>query len=175
MGKPKNHLSYFKKDKNTGEIYYERQTFETRKAGDTRLPDIKNEPHTDIFLSMINSEAWANLSGNAVKLYICMKQQAFSKNKNKNVKKGAELKAEEFFFNKALMRKAYPYLYGGSLNQYYKAKKNLIENGFIECPYHSANPTEKDIYKLSDKWQMVERKKRGSSMENLKKAKPKTI
>lgn len=163
--KKKKYSDFFKQDSRTGEWYYERQPFETRRAGDARLKEIKEEPHTDLYMTMIQSDAWANLTGGAIKLYCYMKQQAFSKAKNNGRKKGEyELKGSEFYFNKALIKKNCKNLYPSSLNQYYKDKECLIQNGFIEVAWHSPNTIDKDIYKLSDKWQTVERKKRKSNL-----------
>ena len=171
MGRKKRESdSFYKIDEMTGSYYYERQTFESKKAGDSRLPEIKNEPHADIFLSMVLSDAWANLTGNAVKLYHLMKMQAYSKNKEKNIPKNKRMLGKaDFYFNKALIMHAYPNMYS-SMSQFYRDRDCLIENGFIDRIYHSNSPTEKDIFRLSDRWQNVDLKKRKSSVGNANKA-----
>lgn len=147
-----------------GTIVYFKQPFESRRAGDTSLDDVNKEPKCTLYLSMLTSDAWLNLSGGSMKLYPYMKMQAYSGNKNKDYRKDRDkrkLTGTEFYFNKCLLRKAYPGLYP-NLNQFYKDLRGLIDNGFIKI-VDPGTYFDKTIYDLSDDWQHIPRRKRDTS------------
>ena len=151
---------------------YIKQPYETRKAGSTEKDsgdwnkDIRYEPQVTLYYSMLVSDAWYNLTGNAAKLYHYMKMQAYSNNKNKNTKPDDldYCRGTEFCFNKALIQKAYADLYP-SMTQYYRDLRCLIENGFIKV-IHGGAFTTRAVYDLSDEWQSVKRKKKDMTKTN---------
>ena len=147
-----------------GKTYYEKQPFESEKAGITECEDVKHEPSATLYLSMLTSDAWLNLSGGAIRLYHYMKMQAYSFTKNRNYRPSRDtrkLHGTEFYFNKALLRKAYPGLYV-NMNQFYKDRDCLIENGFIKI-VEPGTYFDRTIYDLDWRWQRVERKKKDTA------------
>ena len=118
---------------------YVPKNFESNKCGDVSA---------NIYASMVQSQAWNNLTNNARVLYMYMKMQYYGQKTIPNKEQ------ECFHFNKALYTKKYR-LYT-NVNQFYKDRNLLIENGFIEIDGGSTRHTrEKMIYKFSAKWHEI--------------------
>lgn len=101
----------------------------------------------NIYSSMMQSQAWRNLTPNAIRLYLYMKLQLYGQ---KSISGYGE---EYFYFNKAMWRDTYP-IYTNQA-QFYKDRDLLVKNGFIEIVEHGQNTRTKAIYKLSDRWQDI--------------------
>lgn len=117
---------------------YVPKSFESSKAGDVSA---------NIYASMMQSRAWGNLTNNARVLYLYMKLQYYGQ------KTIPDREQECFYFNKALVTKNYQ-LYT-NVNQFYKDKKMLIDNGFIETVENGKNTRTKSIYRFSSKGREV--------------------
>ena len=117
---------------------YVPKAFESGKAGDVSA---------NIYASMIQSRVWSNLTNNARVLYVYMKLQYYGQ------KTIPDREQECFYFNKAMFIKTYQ-LYK-NVNQFYKDKKLLIDNGFIETVENGKTTRTKSIYKLSSKWREI--------------------
>lgn len=117
---------------------YVPKTFESSKSGDVSA---------NIYASMMQSRAWGNLTNNARVLYLYMKLQYYGQ------KTIPDREQECFYFNKALFLKIYQ-LYTNA-NQFYKDKKLLIDNGFIEIVENGKTTRTKSIYRFSSKWREV--------------------
>lgn len=99
----------------------------------------------NLYASMLQSEAYMDLSKNAMVLYQYMKLQYYGA-------KGLPGHAStDFVFNKALYTKTYQ-LYTNP-NQFRKDRDSLIEHGFIEYVECGKNTRTKSIYRFSDRWQ----------------------
>ena len=144
-----------------GKRYYVKQRFETYNAGSTQIETVSKEPKCTLYLSMLTSDAWANLTGGAIRLYHLMKMQAYSKNKNVGKRKRQDElvpHGTEFYFNKAMVQKVYPNA-TSSMRQFYKDRNCLIQNGFIKV-VSPGTYNDKAIYDLSWDWQFVKRKEK---------------
>lgn len=117
---------------------YVPKAFESKKAGDVSA---------NIYASMIQSRAWANLTNNARVLYLYMKLQYYGQRNIPNREQ------ECFYFNKAMFTKTYQ-LYK-NVNQFYRDRQMLIDNGFIETVENGRTTRTKSIYRLSSKWREV--------------------
>ena len=117
---------------------YMPKAFESGKAGDVSA---------NIYASMMQSRAWGNLTNNARVLYLYMKLQYYGQ------KTIPDREQECFYFNKALFLKTYQ-LYT-NVNQFYKDKKLLIDNGFIETVENGKTTRTKSIYRFSSKWREI--------------------
>ena len=117
---------------------YVPKAFESSKAGDVSA---------NIYASMMQSKAWSNLTNNARVLYMFMKLQYYGQ------KTIPDREQECFYFNKAMFMKTYQ-LYTNT-NQFYKDRKLLIENGFIETVENGKTTRTKSIYRLSSKWREI--------------------
>ena len=122
---------------------YERKAFETTKPGSS---DIRKEPYTALYVSMLTSEAWRNLSHGARSLYTYMKMQYQSK-----ANRDAGLQPNEFYFNHGMYEK----LGFKNRNQFIKWRNELVENGFIDVVECGRTSRTKNIYQYSDRWHDV--------------------
>ncbi len=99
----------------------------------------------NIYISMLESTAWKQLSKNSRLLYVYMKAQYYGA---KNI---PEHPATDFVFNWGLASQTYG-LYTNK-TQFAKDKSELIKYGFIECVENGKCTRTKSIYRFSDKWQ----------------------
>ncbi len=104
-----------------------------------------NRLSANIYVSMMQSNAWMQLSKNARLLYIYMKAQYYGQ---KNL---PERPSTDFVFNWALVNKTYK-LYSNK-GQFENDRNMLIQYGFIEIVENGKNTRTKNIYRYSDKWQ----------------------
>ena len=102
----------------------------------------------NIFESMMLSNAWLDLTSNQKVLYLCCKSQKYSQHSINDED------TKSFYFNRHLWLNKYK-LYSASNQRYfYKDMGELILHGFIKCGKCGAVAKEKNIYQLSDKWQV---------------------
>ena len=99
----------------------------------------------NIYVTMLQSKAWMQLSKNAQVLYLYMKAQYYG------AKNLPEHPSTDFVFNWALASKTYK-LYTNA-EQFKKDKDMLIEYGFIDLVENGKNTRTKNIYRYSDRWQ----------------------
>lgn len=106
-----------------------------------------NRLSANIYVSMMQSNAWMQLSKNARLLYLYMKAQYYGA---KNIKEHPET---DFVFNWALASKTYK-LYS-NYARFKSDRDMLIKYGFIELVENGKNTRTKSIYRFSDKWQSL--------------------
>ena len=146
-------------DGKDGQRYYQKQPFESRRAGSMELPEVRQEPKAQIWMTMLQSPAFASLSGQAFKMYCLMRLQAFSLRKNKGRQAdGYKLQGTEFEFSWRLCSKCYPGTFTRK-ESFYKARQELVEKGFIrQCSsgrYEDGRRNGKPIiWDLDWKWQV---------------------
>ena len=102
--------------------------------------------YASIYVPMLQSKAYRNLTNGARTLYTFMKAQY----------RGAHLAEHletEFVFNWAMANKTYG-LYTNK-RQFYTDIDRLVQNGFIEVVEHGKNTRTKNIYRYSDKWKSI--------------------
>lgn len=99
-----------------------------------------------IFLDMVNSPAFKDLSYKQQLLYFYMKIQFGQKESKKP--NGKHL---QFYFNRGLYKNTLG-LYSND-EQFRKDRDALIMHGFIICIENGFNTRSKSIYQFSDKWQ----------------------
>lgn len=99
-----------------------------------------------IFLDMVNSPAFKDLSYKQQLLYFYMKTQFCQKDSKKP--NGKHL---QFYFNRGLYKNTLE-LYSND-GQFRKDRDALIKHGFIICVENGFNTRSKSIYQFSDKWQ----------------------
>jgi hypothetical protein len=100
----------------------------------------------NIYLSMLMSKAWGELTAKQRELYLYCKMQFFAE-KLKPIKNNRN----SFTMNTAKWHDLYG-LYTRK-NGFYKDMTALIEHGFIRCLECGAFSRTKSIYEFSDKWQ----------------------
>lgn len=107
----------------------------------------ENKTFTRIFLNMINSPAFKDLSYRQQLLYFYMKIQFYQKDSKKP--NGKHL---QFYFNRGLYKNNLK-LYSND-EQFRKDRDALIEHGFIVCVQDGSNTRSKSVYQFSDLWQV---------------------
>lgn len=133
-----------------------------RKSWQTRLPGKATDTHEKavmLCLSLLQSQAYLDLSGNASKLYNYLLLQY----------KGDDI--EQFVFNWAMACKVFP-LYKNP-NSFRKDINELITQGFIDCTEHGNTTRTKNIYAFSDRWKDTKAKPRKQKYKNTKEARAK--
>lgn len=106
----------------------------------------ENKAFVRIFLDMVNSSAFRDLSYRQQLLYFYMKIQFCQKDSKKP--NGKHL---QFYFNRGLYKNTLK-LYSND-EQFRKDRDSLINHGFIICVENGSNTRSKSIYQFSDKWQ----------------------
>lgn len=134
---------------------YLRRQFETRIPG---KPSETHEKYCGICLTMLVSDAWFNLSGEAKNLYLFMRLQY------DGIK-------EEFCFNRSLWAEKYKLF--ASPNAYYKYRDELVQQGFIEIKESGKNTRTKAVYKFSSQWQQVRGRTKKKDMTKANEARKK--
>lgn len=128
---------------------YVPKTFEsTGCSGDTSA---------NIYMSMLMSNAWNNLSKNARVLYLYCKAQYYAE-KRKPTTQTSNLQVQQsdrtyFTMNKSKWCELYGLYKEGNARNFTKDMKELIDNGFVELVENGRLTRTKSVYKLSDKWQ----------------------
>ena len=112
-----------------------------------------NDTSANIYMSMLLSPKWHELSKNAQVLYIYCKAQYYAE-KKKPQPLNRQLTEQEqqqcFTMNKSKWQGLYK-IYTNE-RQFYKDMEMLIEYGFIELIENGKHTRTKSIYMLSNKW-----------------------
>lgn len=114
----------------------------TPKLYETNRPG--RDGYAAIYHSMLTSEAWADLSPQAVRLYVAMKDAHFS-SKPDDIQ-------EHFNFSPAQWEKEYRLWPRTGEKSFFKYRDELIEHGFIRCVQDNQHRHILNVYGLSDKW-----------------------
>lgn len=114
-----------------------------------------NDTSANIYMSMLLSPAWNNLTKNQQILYVYCKAQYYAeKKKPKPLIK--ELTDNEinlcFTMNKSKWCKLYKIYADGGQERFKKDMQALIDNGFIELVENGKPNRTKNIYCYSNKW-----------------------
>ena len=118
--------------------------YEKRKFESTGSP---SDTSANIYMSMLTSAAWKELTQRQQILYLYCKAQYYAE-KKKPIKDDAL----SFTMNQSKWRDLYG-LYKNYTNGFYNDINSLIEHGFIICIESGAIRRTKSIYYFSDKWQ----------------------
>lgn len=112
----------------------------------------------NIYMSMIMSEKWNNLTKNQRLLYLYCKAQLYAEKRkptpiaNSNVENDNDNRLY-FTMNKSKWCDTYKLYANGSDNMFYKDMNALVKNGFVELVESGKHTRTRSIYKLSSKWQ----------------------
>lgn len=108
----------------------------------------------NVYMSMLLSKAWKNLTKNAQVLYLYCKAQYYAEKKKPKPQIKQLDESEQklcFTMNKSKWLSLYG-IYNSDNGQFNKDMKLLIENGFIEIVENGKVTRTKTIYKFSNKW-----------------------
>lgn len=109
-----------------------------------------NDVSSNIYMSMLTSNAWENLSTKQQQLYVYCKAQYYGQSGRRAADKTDNSK---FYFNRVLWQDTYKLYKKGGETRFYKDMSKLIENGFIKCIKCGKHTRTKSIYQFSNKWQ----------------------
>ena len=119
---------------------YEKKRFES--TGES------NDTSANIYISMLMSKAWKELSAKQHELYLYCKAQYYAEKK-----KPIADNSLSFTMNQSKWRDLYELYTSSNKNSFYRDMNVLIEHGFIRCIYCGSTTRTKSIYEFSDKWQ----------------------
>lgn len=125
---------------------YVPKSFESTKTRDS---------YASIYMSMLMSQSWQNLTKNQQLLYVYCKAQYYAEHNTPKpkIKKLSEIEFSECFtMNKSKWCKLYHLYKDGNQNGFIRDMRALMENGFIEVVENGRTTRTKSIYKFSDKW-----------------------
>lgn len=107
--------------------------------------------NASISLSMMQSDAWKQLSHSAMVLYLHMKTQLFAvPYADKPLNDDGEKDRTLFVFNRAMYTKVFPIFTNGE--QFRRYSHELIKYGFIELVQSGKITRTKNIYRYSSNW-----------------------
>lgn len=126
---------------------YQKKTFESTGVG--------NDTSANIYMSMLMSKAWQQLSKNAQVLYLYCKAQYYAeKQKPKPIVRQLSETEQKMCFtmNRSKWLNLYC-IYKSDNGQFNKDMKQLIDNGFVKIVELGSTTRTKNIYMFSDEWQ----------------------
>ena len=118
---------------------YQKKTFES----DGTSSDVS----ANIYMSMVLSSAWKNLTANQRQLYLYCKLQYYGE------KKKPTDNPLEFTMNQTKWADLYGLYKRNNAASFTRDMTALIEHGFISCSFCGDTTRTKSIYCFSDKWQ----------------------
>ena len=119
---------------------YEKKSFES-----TGSP---SDTSANIYMSMLISTAWKELTAKQQILYLYCKSQYYAE-KKKPIKDNLL----SFTMNQSKWLTLYGLYTASNKNAFYRDMTALINHGFIICIESGATTRKKSIYEFSDKWQ----------------------
>lgn len=114
----------------------------------------------NIYISMLMSKAWHNLTGKQKELYLYCKAQYYGEKKTNAEHLTIQEKEEKtnvntdmrFTMNKSKWCDIYGIYSESGKRHFYKDMQALIDNGFVEILQNGKTNRTKNIYIFSDKW-----------------------
>ena len=114
----------------------------------------------NIYVSMLMSQAWHDLSLKQKELYLYCKAQQFGEHKievehktNNEIQNNTNLNLlTRFTMNKSKWCEIYHIYSKGGQRHFYADMKALVDNGFIKVVENGKTSRTKNIYEYSDKW-----------------------
>lgn len=107
---------------------------------------VGNDVSANLYLSMLVSDAFLDLSANQQRLYVFCKLQFYGQ------KKAPDMQADQFVFNQALWMNKYRLYRKGNERAFYRDMDALVSHGFIACVKCGAFSRTKTVYRFSDRW-----------------------
>jgi hypothetical protein len=108
-----------------------------------------SDTSANIYMSMLMSEAWRELSAKQQQLYLYCKAQYYAEKK-----KPINDNNTSFTMNQSKWHELYGLYSLYNKTSFYRDMTALIEKGFVRCLQCGAIMREKTIYEFSDKWQL---------------------
>lgn len=123
----------------------------------------------NIYISMLQSKAWHNLTSKQKELYLYCKAQYYGERKSKaehltvtekECEKDIDI-SKRFTMNKSKWCEIYGLYTNGTQRYFYSDMKALIENGFVQTIEKGKTSRTKNIYEFSGRWKEQGRWEKG--------------
>ncbi len=101
----------------------------------------------NLYNSMLTSKAWKDLSPQQQRLYTYCKLQLYAQKRKPDGDPAA------FYMSKNKWCKTYELYREDNSRGFYRDMTELIKHGFVVCLERGANTRERNVYKLSSRWQ----------------------
>lgn len=108
---------------------------------------ISSDTSANIYMSMLISPAWMDLSAQQQRLYLYCKAQYYGE------KGKPEGNPEYFTMNQSKWSDMYGLYKRNNASSFYRDLEALIEHGFIRCVAHGGASWGKSVYAFSASWQ----------------------
>lgn len=105
----------------------------------------KNDTSANIYMSMLMSPAWKDLTPKQQQLYVYCKAQKYAE-------KSKTHGEESYTMNRSKWCSLYELYAINNAKGFYRDMEALITHGFVDCVECGANTRTKSIYKLSSRW-----------------------
>ena len=115
----------------------------------TRVP---SDTSANIYVSMVESPAWQDLTKGQQLLYLYCKLQYYGEKSSQLDEKKDN--PEVFTMNRYKWCTKYKIYTTSNSGQFYKDMEALIQHGFIKCIKCGAVARRKNVYQYSDKWKI---------------------
>lgn len=129
------------------------------------LPKRKNgnsatDVSANIYISMLMSQAWHNLTGKQKELYLYCKAQYYGEKKNNDdhltkyekIEKQQPNIERRFTMHKSKWDEIYGIYSSNGKRHFYDDMKALVDNGFIKVVENGKKTRTKNIYEYSNEW-----------------------
>lgn len=114
-----------------------------------------NDTSANIYESMLESEAFMDLTKNQRLLYVYCKKQYYGKRKpQRDYPDIEEFKSEECFYFCLSMAERYGLYTRKNKGQFYKDMKALVSHGFIDVVSNGKYTKSKTVYRYSYAWKL---------------------
>lgn len=152
-----------KRDKYIPKVFESESSFLEPKKDGSKAKDVS----ANIYISMLQSRAWHNLTGKQKELYLYCKAQYFGEKKTKKQHTTTleEINGEKpdlskrFTMNRSKWCECYGLYTENTQKYFYKDIKALQDNGFIKTLESGKTTRTKNIYEFSDKWRELGKQK----------------
>jgi hypothetical protein len=127
---------------------YQKKTFEsTGESSDTSA---------NIYMSMLLSPAWRDLSANQQRLYLYCKAQYYAEKQKPKTKENPDGNETYFTMNRSKWCNLYCLYADNNRSSFYRDRDALIYHGFIRVVENGQNTRTKTVYALWDMWRKWE-------------------
>ena len=105
----------------------------------------KSDTSANIYMSMLMSPAWMDLTPKQQQLYVYCKAQKYAEKRKSHGD-------ESFTMNRSKWCNLYGLYASNNARGFYRDMEALIMHGLVDCVECGANTRTKSVYKLSSRW-----------------------
>ena len=114
---------------------------------------VSSDTSANIYMSMLMSHAWRELTANQQRLYLYCKAQYYGEKRKPTTDEYPQGNDQFFFMNQSKWCSLYGLYKENNRAAFYRDMEALIKNGFVTCIQSGKTTRTKSIYAFSSKWQ----------------------